>query len=130
MRTLQEIITFFQDDHFAMQQCGIQIEEATPIYARCRMSITSKHLNAAGYVQGGAIFTLCDTTFGTAANAEGVLTVSSGANITFVNPGRGAYLQAEASLVTTTKRTCLYRVEVYNECGEMVAFATVNGVRK
>ena len=130
MRTLAETRAFFENDAFATKLCGITIEEATTAYARCRMPLTEGHLNAMNVAQGGAVFTLCDTAFGVAANADGATTVSLGANITFVRPGSGAYLVAEARCVASTRSTCLYHVEVLDEKGKVVAFATVNGFRK
>jgi len=130
MRSLDDIRAYFVNDHFATDLCGIVIEEATEERSRCRMPLAVKHHNARGVTQGGAIFTLCDTVFGVAANGGGMHTVSLGAQITFLHPGVGEYLVAEATLVSSTKFTCLYRVEVTNDTGILIAFATVNGYRK
>ena len=130
MKALAETRNFFEKDAFATGLCGIVIEEATAAYVRCRMPLDDRHLNAMGVVQGGAVFTLCDTAFGVAANADGGVTVSLGANITFVRPGTGTFLLAEAKCVASTRSTCLYRVEVLDENGALVAFSTVNGFRK
>jgi acyl-CoA thioesterase len=130
MRSLEETRAYFADDRFATGLCGIVIEEAAEERSVCRMPLTPEHHNALGFAQGGAIFTLCDTVFGVAANAGNVLTVSLGAQITFLRPGAGEFLTAEATLVSSTKSTCLYRVEVFNDQNALIAFATVNGFRK
>ena len=130
MKSLEELKAFFANDHFATDLCGIIIEEATEERSRCRMPLAAKHMNARNVAQGGAIFTLCDTVFGVAANAGGVHTVSLGAQITFIRPGVGEFLIAEATLVSSTRSTSLYRVEVIDDEGTLIAYATVNGYRQ
>ena len=69
MKSMEEIRAFFSGDRFALEACGITIDEVAASMAKCSMPITSMHMNANGFAQGGAIYTLCDTTFAVAANA-------------------------------------------------------------
>ena len=85
-RTLEESRAFFAADRFAMEACGITIDEVTEDGARCSMPLTPMHLNAGGVAQGGAVYTLCDTTFAVAANAGGILTVSQCADMHYLRP--------------------------------------------
>jgi acyl-CoA thioesterase len=124
---LAEIRAFFQKDLFATEVCGIEVDEITPTGAKLHMPITDRHLNSNGTVQGGAIFTLCDTAFSAAANAGDRLTVSRSADITYVKPGKGPCLYAEAEQLSRGKSTCLYRVSVYDEQRALVAYMTGNG---
>ena len=124
---LAEIRSFFQKDLFATEVCGIEVDEITPNGAKLHMPITDRHLNSNGTVQGGAIFTLCDTAFSAAANAGDRLTVSRSADITYVKPGKGPCLYAEAEQLSRGKSTCLYRVSVYDEQRALVAYMTGNG---
>jgi len=117
----------FAKDVFATGLCGITIDEVTPSGARCSMPVTEKHMNSNGVVQGGAVYTLCDTAFAVAANAGGRLTVSRSADITYVKPGKGTRLYAEAELVSSGKSTCLCRVSVYDDQHALVAYMTGNG---
>lgn len=128
--TLEELRAFFANDRFATALCGIEVEDARDGYARCGMTLTPEHRNANGYAQGGAIFTLCDTTFAVAANAGEVSTVSLGSQITFCKPGTGSRLTAVATAQAVTRKTSLYEVKVYDDANELVALATVNGYRK
>ena len=107
-RTLEESRAFFAADRFAMEACGITIDEVTEDGARCSMPLTPMHLNAGGVAQGGAVYTLCDTTFAVAANAGGILTVSQCADMHYLRPGAGERLYAEASCVSAGRSTCLY----------------------
>jgi acyl-CoA thioesterase len=124
---LPELREMFGKDRFATDVCGIVIDEATLEHARAHMPITDNHLNSNGVVQGGAIFTLCDTAFSVAANAGDRLTVSRSADITYVRPGRGPCLYAEAEQIARGGSTCLYRVSVYDEQHALVAHMTGNG---
>ena len=130
MRTLEESRSFFAGDIFALEQCGITIDAVDETSAHCSMPITDKHMNANHVAQGGAIFTLCDLCFAVAANAGGVLTVSQSAQIHYLRPGTGERLYAEAACISEGRSTCLYRVDVKDDQGRLVAFATVNGFRK
>ena len=94
-----ELIAYFSADLFAVQACGITIEDVDENGAQCRMAVTATHLNAQGVVQGGAIFTLADFAFAVAANAGGAPTVSLGAQIHFLRPGTGRYLTDRKNVV-------------------------------
>ena len=130
MRTLEEIRAFFAADRFAMEQCGISIDSVSETGAECSMPLTPLQLNAGRVAQGGAIFTLVDTCFAAAANAGGVHTVSQGAQIHYLRPGTGERLYAQAICVNAGRTTCLYRVDVRDCAGKLVASAMVNGFRK
>lgn len=107
-------------DRFATAS-GVELVDADIDYAVCRMRITENHLNAAGSVQGGAIFTLADTAFGMAANARGNLTVSLSNTISYLKSPRGTVLIATAKQVSSTKRICTYEIEVKDDLGELIA---------
>ena len=124
---LDELRELFQKDAFATELCGIHIEAVTPTGARCSMPLTPQHLNSNGTVQGGAIFTLCDTAFSVAANAGDRLTVSRSADITYIKPGMGSCLYAEAEQIARGGTTCLYRVSVYDDQHTLIAYMTGNG---
>ena len=53
------------------------------------MPLTPLHLNAGGVAQGGAVYTLCDTTFAVAAT-RGVMTVSQCADMHYLRPARAS----------------------------------------
>ena len=103
--TLAEIRDFFAGDAYALGLSGVTIDALTEDGARCSMPLTASHLNAQGFAQGGAIFTLCDTTFAVAANAGGPPTVSTGASIAYLRPGTGDRLTAEAKLISRQRST-------------------------
>ena len=54
MEKLKEILLH---DRFAAE-AGVELMEVREGYAKARMQVTEKHLNAGGVCQGGALFTL------------------------------------------------------------------------
>ena len=116
-------------DRYAVMS-GIELVDAAPGYAVCRMQITENHLNANNSVQGGAIFTLADTAFAMAANNQGNFTVSLNNSISYLKNTRGNALTATATLASSSKRICLYEVEVKDDLGELIAKMTGTGYIK
>ena len=129
-KTLEESRAFFKADAFAMEACGITIDRVSPGEAQCSMPLRPGVLNAGKVAQGGAVFTLCDTAFAVAANQDGPLVVSQGANISFLRPGAGSRLRALAREISAGKSTCVYSVHVYDDRERLVAYATITGFRK
>ena len=90
-------------------------------YAEAEMEINKNHLNAAGIVQGGAIFTLADLAFGAASNSYGTLALSINSTISFIKPAKEGKLKAIAREISKSKRISLYQIEVKNAHDETVA---------
>lgn len=127
--SLEDIKKRFAADKFATEAAGIVIEKAGPCYSECTMKILPVHLNAAGAVMGGAIFTLADFCFAVASNNSDVSgsSVSLSSQISFVGKAKGSVLRGEAKCVKSGRSTCLYTVEISDDLGNKVAFMTVNG---
>lgn len=106
---------------------GAEILEITPGYAKAVLPVNASHMNAAGVVQGGAIFTLADFAFAGAGNSLGSRAVAMNVSITYMRPGTGTELVAEAKEVSHGKRTCLFDVLVTDDKGKKVAKLMING---
>ncbi|MDR1710635.1 MAG: PaaI family thioesterase [Propionibacteriaceae bacterium] len=130
---LDDLRSFFSADKY-LTSTGVVIEDAGPGWCRCSLQAGPEHLNAGGAVQGGAIYTLADSAFAVACNyahlaaADGRLTVSQSASISYSSPGRpGTVLYAEARQVSGGKRTCVFRIDVTDDQGKLIATMTGNG---
>ena len=130
---INEIRQFFQSDKY-MVMTDVRIEEAVPDWCRCSLQAQPVHVNAAGAVQGGAIYTLADSAFAVASNLrhmtenDGKLTVSQSASISYLSAGKaGSILYAEAQKVGGGKRTSVYRIDVTDQDGRLIATMTGNG---
>jgi len=115
-------------DQFA-KFIGVEIVSAENGHARARLKVQEKHLNGIGVVQGGAIFTLADTAFAAACNSRRTATVGIHANISYLKPGQGPVLWAEASAVRDGKVGC-YDVKIYDgdENGPQDLIASFQGL--
>lgn len=126
----KEAVDFFKKDLFATEQAAIIIEEVEINYAKCSMAITPQHYNAAGAVMGGAIYTLCDFTFGVAANAGNPVTVTLSSNINFLSAAITDKLTCVADVIKSGRSTCVFETKVYDAGGKLVASAIMTGFRK
>ncbi len=107
-----------------MKQLGIELEEIKPGYARTSMEVKPELLNGVALTHGGAIFTLADIAFAAASNAHGPVAVALNVNISFLKATTaGTTLTATAQEDNLTNKTGLYRLEVKDESGELVALA-------
>ena len=101
---------------------GMELLESGPGRAVVRMRLTDKMINGHGVAHGGYVFLLADTAFACACNSHGPAAVASGAEITFVSPGRaGDVLVAVATERTRYGRNGIYDVTVSREGGDVVA---------
>jgi len=118
-----DLARFFREDRHA-RGIGVRLEEVRPGYARARLDVGARHMNAVGVAQGGAIFTLADFAFAVCCNSHGTVAVAVNANVQFVRPGRAGRLVAEAHEVSRSARLSSVRVEVRDAGGEAVALFT------
>lgn len=119
METIRDYFT--KNDRFAAGLAGATLEEVKPGYARCTLTIEDKHLNGAGVVHGGAVFTLADLAFGAAANTRGQLALGINASITWIKAAASGTLTAEAHEVNASGRLGVYEVVITDEDGEKIA---------
>jgi acyl-CoA thioesterase len=92
---------------------GIEVVDCSPGRATLRMKVRDDMVNGHGIAHGGLVFALADTAFACACNSFGPVTVASGAEITYLRPGRvGDVLEAEAVLRARQGRSGLYDVTV------------------
>jgi acyl-CoA thioesterase len=92
---------------------GMRVVEMSEGHAVVTMVVRDDMANGHGIAHGGLVFTLADTAFAMACNAEGSVTVSSGAEITYYSPTRvGQELTATARLRSMRGRSGIYDVQV------------------
>lgn len=120
----------FSKDIFAYDTTGIDILEAEPQYAKCRLKIEKKHLNALNTVMGGVIFTMADYAFAIAANIGGDIVVTINSQISYLGSAKGNELYAEARPVKVGRSTCVYNIDIKDELGIHVACVSVTGFVK
>lgn len=98
-------------DKFA-KSIGVQVLEALPERAVCKLQINENHLNGLGLVNGGVLFTIGDLAMAVAANANGSSTVTLNSSIDFIKSASEGTIVAVATPVKTGRTISRYRVEV------------------
>jgi len=111
---------FVKRDLFA-QHIAVEVSEVKDGCARAQMKITSKHLNSAGTVHGGAIFALADAAFSAASNSHGTIAMAIEASISYFKAVRSGTLYATAKEVSKTPKLGTYIIEITDEQGNTVA---------
>jgi acyl-CoA thioesterase len=115
--------TMLRDDRASTELLGMTVVEMSEGHAVVTMTVRDDMLNGHKIAHGGLVFTLADTAFAMACNEEGSVTVSSGAEITFLAPSLpGQVLTATAKLRSKRGRSGIYDVEVRSETGIVAEF--------
>ena len=110
-----------EKDKFA-RSIGVQVIEALPERAVCKLEINKNHLNGLGLVNGGVLFTIGDLAMAVAANANGSSTVTLSSNIEFIKSSSSGTLVAVATPIKTGKTISRYRVEItLEETSQLIA---------
>jgi acyl-CoA thioesterase len=104
------------------KKLGLKLRKLAAGYSLVEMTMTEDVENIFGRAHGGAIFSLIDEAFQTAANSHGTIAVALQVTISYLKPPRlGAKLLAEAREVSGSRRIGHYEVDVRDEKGELVA---------
>lgn len=106
------------------QLLGIKINDIQAGFASATLEVREELLNGVGITHGGTIFSLLDVVFAAASNSHGPVAVALNVNISFLKATKtGVLLTATAREENLTRKTGLYRLEVRDESGDMVALA-------
>jgi acyl-CoA thioesterase len=126
---MSELVKVFERDRFATG-IGVELVEVGEGRAVARMVVGPEHMNAAGVVQGGAVFTLADFAFAVASNSRGNVALAIEAHVTFLRAVRAGTLRAEAREEGGSRRLSTCTVRVTDQEGTLVALFTGTAFRK
>ncbi|MBQ5398192.1 MAG: PaaI family thioesterase [Ruminococcus sp.] len=127
-KSVEDAREYFNNDRYAAMS-GVYIEELGEGFSRCSMKITDTHINAAGGVMGGAIFTLADLALSAAANNVHMPTVAQQVSCSFLSTVKGDTLFAEAKCKKDGRTTCVYTIEVKDNTGRDIAYLVGTGYK-
>jgi len=131
---LEQVRNYFKNDLFAMEN-GIVIDSLAEDCVVCGMELSAGHRNAAGGVQGGAIFTLADFAFAVHCNLAMVcgedvkLTVGQSCSISFLKSTKGRRLTAISTCVSKGRSISVFRIRVEDDLGVQIAEMLANGFK-
>ena len=117
---MEGVKDFFKKDNFIVD-VGIELLEVSPGYAKAKLEIEERHLNALKTVQGGALFTLADLAFAAAINAHGNAAVIINANMSFIKAATKGTLIAEAKETSISPKIATYNVDITDDNGDIIA---------
>jgi acyl-CoA thioesterase len=116
-----ELIRKYMSQDRLAATLGMELLEVAPGRAVTRLAIDERHLNGAGIVHGGTIFSLADVAFAAASNASGTLALALNVSISFVKAVESGTLVARAEEEMLKGRIGSYGVRVEDETGDLVA---------
>lgn len=119
---MEKIKAFFEENDLFAKQNGMKILDVKEGFAKVSMKTEKHHLNGAGTVHGGVIFSLADFAFAIATNSYKKLALAVNASIQFMKPGfEGNELRATAQTESQSTKLGHFRVTVKNENEELIA---------
>ena len=117
---MDDLKSFVESDAFA-KHLGIEMLDYGDGNAGARMEVKTHHLNSAGSLHGGAIFSLADAAFSAASNSHGTLAVAINVSISFCKAVTKGTLIAEAREVAISPKLATYLIDVKDEGGGLIA---------
>ena len=117
----------FKEDKFAAMLGIVQEPCDKDGHGVVKMPLGTCHQNKMGNAHGGAIFTLTDMAFAAACKNLGIHCVSAQCSISYLAPGEGEYLRAEAEAVKVGRHLAVFDVLVTDSRKRKVATATMTG---
>lgn len=105
----------------ASRALGMVLEDVAPGRARLSMRVRPDMVNGYDLCHGGLISALADSAFAVACNSHGTVTVATGFEVDFLEPGfLGDILVADAREVALRGRSGIYDVTV-RRAGTVIA---------
>jgi len=111
---------FVEHDRYA-KHLGIEMLEYGQGKAKARMEVKTHHLNSAGMLHGGAIFSLADAVFSAASNSHETLAVAINVSISFFKAIKSGALTASAEEVSFNPKIATYLINVRDDTGNKIA---------
>ncbi|WP_419770318.1 MAG: PaaI family thioesterase [Candidatus Marinarcus sp.] len=119
---LHNIKAFFEANDKYAKFNGMKIEEIDVGSAKTSMKIQEHHLNGAGVVHGGAVFSLADYAFAVASNSHGQLALGINASISYMKGAKeGETIFATAKEINNSNKLACYNIVICNEKEEILA---------
>lgn len=118
----EEIMKLFQEDGFAHNNNYQIITEDNTFWIKAELNKNSN--NIYGIAHGGFIFGLADTAMGIEASLKGKKVVTLNSTISYLKPGKGAYLKAKPEVIKEGHNTCVLNCNIYDDRNQLVAITT------
>ena len=117
---MNELNKFIEKDRYA-KHLGVEMLDYSSGWAKARMPIKNHHLNSAGTVHGGAIFSLADAVFSIASNSHGNLAMAINVSISYFKSAKSGTLIAEGHEVSLNPKLATYLIDIKDDDGTAIA---------
>ena len=116
-----QLLKRFEGSSF-IKYCGIKLEDADCGWVKSSMRVHKEITNPFGYIHGGAIATLIDTTGGIVCWTVGCTVVTLDLETNFMkNVKEGHTIFAEAQVLRKTNHVVFVDVKVYSDEGDILS---------
>lgn len=90
--------------------------------AECRLRLRPESTNPSGMLHGGALYTMADSTAGSAAHSDGRIYVTQDSSMNYLSNIKEGTAVAVGTVVHRGKTTCLVNVDIIAEAtGKLLA---------
>jgi len=117
---MDDLDRFVAQDAFA-RLIGVEVPEYGDGRATARLTVEPRHLNSAGTLHGGVIFSLADVAFAAASNSHGDLAVSIDAGISYFLAVSDGVVTAEAREISRNPKLATYLIDITDDSGRLIA---------
>ncbi len=101
---------------------GIEILEVDEKYCKIKMEVREDMINGLRTLHGGVSFSLADSALAFSSNNTNDASVALQCSINFTQAARaGDVLYAESKLISETRKTGIYNIELKNQLDQLVA---------
>jgi acyl-CoA thioesterase len=129
-RIREAIVKAAQDEPLAVT-FGMRLAELEDGFSAVEMLCRPGMMdNLFGRTHGGAIYSLIDEAFETAAQTDGTICVALNVSVSYiVSPEPGSLLRAEAKKISQTRKTAGYEIRVTDTEGTLIAICQATAYR-
>ena len=117
---MDDLKRFVDQDAFA-RHLGVEMLQYGDGQATARLTVAPQHLNSAGTLHGGVIFSLADAAFSAASNSHGALAASIDASISYFQAVTEGAVTAEAVEVARNPKLATYLIDIRDDAGVLIA---------
>lgn len=122
MLTLEEIKNKRLNLNHFMTYNFIELSVLELDRAECRLTLRPESTNPSGMLHGGALYTMADSTAGSAAHSDGRLYVTQNSSMNYLSNIKEGTAVAVGTVVHRGKTTCLVNVDITAEAtGKLLA---------
>lgn len=122
----KKLIEFLNEqDHF-IKEIGIKIEHISEGFARVRMDLDERHLNANNFVNGGALYTLADFAGVCAVSSYGYRITTVTGSINYLSGVAGIdHVYGIGRVIKSGKRIIDIEVKIIDDTGKLYMQSTL-----